>query len=205
MILSFFYLFHKCVSCVWTESRYRHIQSHRLQTEGETSNLFSNTWKPICSTFMRLLKRPALYVNRKTEDQNCVMNDPHSPSWTGGVKLLCSLLVRQQILLYLLSDGSRVNRLCLGGCCHLVSLGSLETSHFTDVTDALYMGTTYGKSRTVGFTWHYCWRKLFSLWAFMFLQRERVDGETDMTLWIRLTHTHKAHTYYKYNTILNKF
>ena len=29
-----------------------------------------------------------------------------------GVKLLCSLEIQQQILLYLLSNGSRVNRLC---------------------------------------------------------------------------------------------
>ena len=53
------------------------------------------------------------------------------------MKLLCSLVVRQQILLYMLSDGSRVNRLWLGGCCLLVSLGSVQTSHVTDVTDAL--------------------------------------------------------------------
>ena len=46
------------------------------------------------------------------------------------------LLVWQQILLYLLSDGSRVNRLWLGWCCLLVSLGSVQTSKITDVTDA---------------------------------------------------------------------
>ena len=32
-----------------------------------------------------------------------------------GVKLLCSLVVRQRILLYLLSDGSRVKRLAAVG------------------------------------------------------------------------------------------
>ena len=35
------------------------------------------------------------------------------------MELLCSLVVLQQILLYVLSDGSRVNRLWLGGCCLL--------------------------------------------------------------------------------------
>ena len=40
-----------------------------------------------------------------------------------GVKLLCGLVVRQQILLYRLSDGSRVNRLWLGGCFLLVFFG----------------------------------------------------------------------------------
>ena len=46
-----------------------------------------------------------------------------------GVKLLCSLVVRQQILVYLLSDGSRVNTLWLGvlsfsisGLCADISL-----------------------------------------------------------------------------------
>ena len=52
------------------------------------------------------------------------------------MKLLCSLVVQQQILVYLLSDGSRVNRLWLGGGCLLVSLVSVQTSHFTDVPDA---------------------------------------------------------------------
>ena len=41
------------------------------------------------------------------------------------MKLLYSLVVQQQMLLYLLSDGSRVNRLWLGGCCLVVSPGSL--------------------------------------------------------------------------------
>ena len=54
-----------------------------------------------------------------------------------GQNPLFSLLVQQQILLYLLSDGSRVNRLCLGGYCLLISLDSVQTSHFTDVTDVL--------------------------------------------------------------------
>ena len=35
-----------------------------------------------------------------------------------GMKLLCSLELRQQVLLYLLSDGSRVSRQWLG---HLIS------------------------------------------------------------------------------------
>ena len=54
-----------------------------------------------------------------------------------GEKLLCSLVEWQKILLYLLSDGSRVNRQWLGGCCLLVSWSSVQTSHFTDVTDDL--------------------------------------------------------------------
>ena len=52
-----------------------------------------------------------------------------------GMKLLFCLVVQQQILLYLLSDGSGLNRLWLGGCCLLVSLISVQTSQFTDVTD----------------------------------------------------------------------
>ena len=52
------------------------------------------------------------------------------------MKLLCSLLVSQQTL-YPLSDGSRVNILWLGGCCLLVSLGSVQAFHLTDVTDVL--------------------------------------------------------------------
>ena len=44
--------------------------------------------------------------------------------------------LRNKVALYLLSDGSRVNRLWLGGCCLTVSLGSVQTSHFSDVTDA---------------------------------------------------------------------
>ena len=46
-----------------------------------------------------------------------------------GKKLLCSL-----VLLYILSDGSRVNRLWLGGCCHRLSFGLC--ADFTDVTEA---------------------------------------------------------------------
>ena len=44
-----------------------------------------------------------------------------------GMKLLCSLVVRRQILLYLLSDGSRVNRLWHVGVVfqYLTSLMSL--------------------------------------------------------------------------------
>ena len=48
-----------------------------------------------------------------------------------------AVVVQQQILLYLLSDGSGVLRLWLGGCCLLVSMGSAQTSHFTAVTDGL--------------------------------------------------------------------
>ena len=51
-----------------------------------------------------------------------------------GQKLLCSLAVRQRIRLCASSDGSRVNRLWLGG-----SLSSVQTSHFTGVTDALQL------------------------------------------------------------------
>ena len=40
-----------------------------------------------------------------------------------GVKLLCILVIWQQILMYFLSDGSSVDRLWLGGCCLLVSFG----------------------------------------------------------------------------------
>ena len=40
-----------------------------------------------------------------------------------GIELLCSLVVQWQILLYLLSDSSRVNRLWLGGCCLFVPFG----------------------------------------------------------------------------------
>ncbi len=50
-----------------------------------------------------------------------------------GKKLLCSLMVKQRILVYLLPDGSSVNRLWLGWvfsffwalCCHLTSPMSL--------------------------------------------------------------------------------
>ena len=38
-------------------------------------------------------------------------------SQPAGVKLLGTLVLQQRILLYLLADGRRVNRLMLGGCC----------------------------------------------------------------------------------------
>ena len=44
--------------------------------------------------------------------------------YTGLMKLLCSLVLRQQILPYLLSDGSRVNRLGWCGCCFFTILVS---------------------------------------------------------------------------------
>ena len=55
--------------------------------------------------------------------------------------LLSSLVVQQQILLYVLSDGSSVNRLWLDGCCLLVTLDSVQKSHFTNFIDALQRGT----------------------------------------------------------------
>ena len=57
-----------------------------------------------------------------------------------GMELLCSLVVQWQILLYLLSDSSRVNRLWLDDCCVLVRFElCADISH---VTDALWMVTT---------------------------------------------------------------
>lgn len=50
------------------------------------------------------------------------------PTW--GNRLLCSLVVQEQVLLYVLSDDRRVNRMCLGGCCLSVSLGSMQTVHW---------------------------------------------------------------------------
>ena len=47
-------------------------------------------------------------------------------------KLLCSLVVWQQILLYVFADGSRVN--IRVGVVISYPLGFAETSHFTDVS-----------------------------------------------------------------------
>ena len=51
-----------------------------------------------------------------------------------GKKLICSLVVLQQILLYFVSDGDRV-----AGWVFSLSMlwGSVKTSHSTDITDAL--------------------------------------------------------------------
>lgn len=56
-----------------------------------------------------------------------------------GKKLLCSLVARQQILLYLLPDGSRMNWLKLGGYCSLAFFRICR--HLTGITDAQWMGT----------------------------------------------------------------
>lgn len=55
--------------------------------------------------------------------------------------MLHTLVVQQRILLYLLCDGSSVNRLWLGWVLSLSILWALWASHFTDITDALQMGT----------------------------------------------------------------
>lgn len=49
----------------------------------------------------------------------------------------CSGVWWQWIILYLLPDASRVNRLWLGGSCLVFDLGSVQISHLTDITDAL--------------------------------------------------------------------
>ena len=53
-------------------------------------------------------------------------------------KLLCSLALRQRILLYRLPADSRVQRLLLGwlSCSSIVWPGT-QLPHFADVTDAL--------------------------------------------------------------------
>ena len=70
-----------------------------------------------------------------------------------GVKLLCILLMWQQILMYLLSDGSSVNRQWLGGHCLLVSFG-----FSADIS--LHLCFVDGTSDVVLIT---CWRSFMSL------------------------------------------
>ena len=49
------------------------------------------------------------------------------------------LVLTQQTPLYLLSGGSRLNRLWLGGRCLFISLVFVQRSHITDLSDALLM------------------------------------------------------------------
>ena len=55
------------------------------------------------------------------------------------MKLLRDLVVRQRILVYILSDEHTVAGL---GVVFKYPLGSVQTSHFTDVAHALLMGTS---------------------------------------------------------------
>ena len=56
----------------------------------------------------------AFVQHRKNIYSLCWSADESRSLTAGGVKLLCSPVVLQQILLYLLSDGSRLDRRWLG-------------------------------------------------------------------------------------------
>ncbi len=80
---------------------------------------------------------PSCYTGKK--QFLCWSTDNELRSLTAwGKKLLC-MVVWQQILLYLLPDSSRVNRLWLGWVLSISILRALQASHLTDITQARYL------------------------------------------------------------------
>ena len=118
----------------WVLSNQHNYRKRLIHLSLQNKRLYNKVYICRSLSYTHTHTHTHTHTNIFTPSQDVAREFSSTKVW--GVKLLCSLLVQQQILLYLLSDGSRVNRLWLDGCCHLVSLRFVQTSHFTDITDA---------------------------------------------------------------------
>ena len=114
-------------SCTSPHATFRERKTCSFSGEGEgkCDNVIQSFFKINCHSatldgdyvvVLCAAHRPTIIKSKKWISSWWTVEDVLSLAvW--GVNLLCSLVVQQQILLYLLADGSGVNRLWLGGCC----------------------------------------------------------------------------------------